>query len=243
MAFETEAAIALRRLILSDDMARKAIIRADYGVTPMIFQYNPLAYYIETNPQGELVVTIARPTNLSPRVRYNIHDRGHVLRMPELKKKLAETGHANLFDGMDGLLDLPFVFVYGRSDMSISYYGAKVTPDSVREVLYGIDELAPVLSTFRLISYETEQHDQRMEIAVELIDGVVSAAQADAIAKQVIERLAKINGDFSNAYYKTATTDNLASVNFYPYCTGPFTGGQRRLKNEYVASNLKYDRL
>ena len=243
MAFESEAAIFLRRLILSDEAARKAIIRSDYGVTPMIFQYNPLAYYIETNDKGELVVTIARPTNLSPRVRYNIHDRGHVQRLPELQKKLAATGYADQFATVKGLLDLPFLFVYGRSDMSISYYGAKVTPDSVREVLYGIEELAPTLSTFRLISYEDAKHDQRMEIAIEIIEGADIPKQAPAIAKSAIERLAKINGDFSNAYFRTATTDNLSEVNFYAYCTGPFTGGQKRLKNEYVASSLKYDKL
>jgi phenylacetate-CoA ligase len=243
MAFETEAAISLRRLILSDDAARKAIIRADYGVTPMIFQYNPLAYYIETNDKGELVVTIARPTNLSPRVRYNIHDRGHVLRLPELREKLAAAGHDKQFNSVKGLLDLHFLLVYGRSDMSISYYGAKITPDSVREVLYGIDELAPTLSTFRLISFETEKHDQRTEIAIEMIEGADVPKQAGSIAKLAIERLAKINGDFYNAYFKTATADNLAEVNFYAWCTGPFTGGQKRLKNEYVASNLKYDKL
>jgi phenylacetate-CoA ligase len=29
----------------------------------------------------------------------------------------------------------------------------------------------------------------------------------------------------------------------FAFNSGPFEGGQRRLKNEYVASNIKYDKL
>src|SRR5262249_5981709 len=58
MAIETELTIRLRRALLADSGIREALIRTDYGVTPMIFQYNPLAYLIETNDKGELVVTI-----------------------------------------------------------------------------------------------------------------------------------------------------------------------------------------
>ena len=49
--------------------------------------------------------------------------------------------------------------------------------------------------------------------------------------------------NFTAKRFYSATGDNLAEVNFYSYCTGPFTGGQKRLKNEYVASSLKYDKL
>lgn len=57
MAIETELCIRLRRAVMEDKTLRDALIRTDYVVTPMIFQYNPLAYYIETNSHGELVVT------------------------------------------------------------------------------------------------------------------------------------------------------------------------------------------
>ena len=96
MAIETELCIALRRAISDDPKLRAALIRTDYGVTPMIFQYNPMAYYVETNAAGELVVTMSRPYHIAPKVRYNIHDRGHVLRFPQLKRILRETGRTDL---------------------------------------------------------------------------------------------------------------------------------------------------
>jgi len=42
---------------------------------------------------------------------------------------------------------------------------------------------------------------------------------------------------------RTATPDNMPRFTLYPFETGPFAGGQRKLKNEYVASTTKYDRL
>ena len=89
MAIETELTIRLRRALLADArLLRQELIRTDYGVTPMIFQYNPLAYLLETNDKGELVVTISRPYNIAPKIRYNIHDRGHVLMYGALRTSL-----------------------------------------------------------------------------------------------------------------------------------------------------------
>jgi len=243
MAIETELSIRLRRAILADPKLREALIRTDYGVTPMIFQYNPLAYLLETNDRGELVVTLSRPFILSPKIRYNIHDRGHVLMFGELKKKLAALERLDILEGLEHSVDLPLLFIYGRSDMSIEYYGAKVTPDSVREILYGLKELTPILNTFRLMSYEDTNHNKRMEIAAELVQGAPPPSDLDALSDKVFGRLGEMNGDFYNAMHRTATSDNLPRLSIHPFDTGPFSGGQRKLKNEYVASDLKYDRL
>lgn len=243
MAIETDLTMRLRRAIIDDRSLREALIETDYGVTPMIFQYNPLAYYIETNAAGELVVTMSRPYHIAPKIRYNIHDRGHVMRLPELKEKLRAIGRTDLLEGPSRVTDLPLLFLYGRSDMSIDYYGANVTPDSVREALYGIDALAPVLSTFRLMSYEDQTHTKRMEIAAELVAGAKPPADEKKITDEVFSRLAKINGDFANAFYRTAAPDNPPRLTLHAFETGPFAGGQRKLKNEYVVTDLKYDAL
>lgn len=243
MAIETPLTIRLRRALLDDARLRDALIRTDYGVTPMIFQYNPLAYLLETNDKGEVICTISRPYNISPKIRYNIHDRGHVLMIGELKKKLAAVNRLDLLEGLESPVDLPLLFLYGRSDMSIEYYGAKVTPDSVREILYGVKELTPILNTFRLMSYEDNNHNKRMEIAAELVKDAPAPGDTNALADQVFNRLGEMNGDFYNAMFRTATPDNLPKLSIHAFETGPFHGGQRKLKNEYVTSNLQYDKL
>ncbi|TPK97464.1 CoF synthetase [Mesorhizobium sp. B2-4-12] len=243
MALESELTINLRRALLTDERLREAIIRVGYGVTPMIFQYNPLAYHLEENAKGELVATISRPYNISPKIRYNIHDRGHVLRFGDLRRILKRLGREDILKASNRNLDLPLLFIYGRSDMSIEYYGAKVTPDSLREILFGLDILAPVLSTFRLISYEDAAHNKRMEVAIELVDAAVFAHPVETLQDTVFTKLAAMNGDFLNAWKRTATAENMPELKIYAFNTGPFEGGQRRLKNEYVASKITYDKL
>ena len=243
MAMESELTIALRRAILADDRLRRAILRTEYGVTPMIFQFNPLAYYLEENAKGELVVTLSRPYNIAPKIRYNIHDRGHVVRFGELRRILRETGHTDLLRG-ERVLDLPLLFIYGRSDLTIEYYGAKVTPDSLREILYALPELAPVLNTFRLISFEDEKHNKRMNVALELRQGASLRTSAEDLGAHVFERLAILNGDFLNAWKRTATADNMPALTIHAFNTGPFEGSQSRLKNSYVSNaSTTYDKL
>lgn len=208
MAIETELSIRLRQAILVDERLRDSLIRGDYGVTPMIFQYNPLAYCLETNDKGELLATMSPAYHIAPKVRYNIHDRGHVLRFQKLVSQLETCGRLDLLEGLEGTTDLPLLFLYGRSDMSVDFYGANVTPDSLHEVLYGIDALAPVLNTFRLLAYENERHDKCGEVAVERTDGAEIPDDSGDLAKIVFSRLAKINGDFFNAYCNTAPPEN-----------------------------------
>ena len=104
-------------------------------------------------------------------------------------------------------------------------------------------ELTPILNTFRLLSYEDDTHNKRMEIAAELVKGATPPADTAALADAVFRKLGEMNGDFYNAMYRTATPDNMPRLMLYEFESGPFAGGQRKLKNEYVASDLKYDRL
>jgi phenylacetate-CoA ligase len=93
------------------------------------------------------------------------------------------------------------------------------------------------------LSYEDDKHNKRMEIAAEPVKGATPPADTAALADGVFRKLGETNGDFYNAMHHTATPDNMPCLTLHEFETGPFAGGQRKLKNEYVASNLKYDRL
>jgi phenylacetate-CoA ligase len=82
-----------------------------------------------------------------------------------------------------------------------------------------------------------------MEVAVELVEGASPPKEPSAIAELLFSKLAAINGDFANALYRTAPLDNRPQLTLHAYGTGPFAGGQRKLKNEYVVSDIKYDKL
>lgn len=235
IALETDFTIELRRAVAADpELARRISKRDAYGVLPMIFQFNPFNYLIETNDIGELVVTIARAENLNPRIRYNIHDRGHVLRLADLEPVLRELGHSGILASRQ--LDLPLLFHYGRSDLSIDFNGAVIGPDSLRDVLDAHQGLLPVVENHRLISFEDAHGDRQLHLAIQLRAGA-SAASLDAsgLAGEVFRALRRANGDFHNAI-RTSDDRMLPTLAFYDFRTGPFTDDGAKLKNEYVAT-------
>lgn len=113
----------------TNDALRRSLLGSAGGAPPMIFQYNPLDYVIETNAAGELVITVCRAVNLSPRIRYNIGDVGHVMRMPHRRRVLERHGATDLLRAP--ALDLPVLFRHRRSDATVDFYGAVVTPDGL----------------------------------------------------------------------------------------------------------------
>ena len=230
IAAETDLTLALRQELAANDALRTALtVRAD-GPLPMIFQYNPLDHVIETNGAGELVITVCRAATLSPRIRYNIHDVGHVVRMPTLRRLLHDHGAAHLLG--DRHLDLPLLFHYGRSDQSVDFYGAVVTPDGLRDALYAVPGLADHMREFRMISWEDDTATSRLVFAVELQPGHVVDDLDDDLTAQVTGGLAARNGDFANAC-RIAPPDARPRVQVFASGAGPF-GDAHGIKYPYV---------
>ncbi|GAB3616475.1 phenylacetate--CoA ligase family protein [Okibacterium endophyticum] len=233
LAIETDYTVELRRaLIAHPEFARRVSRQHEYGVLPMIFQFNPYDYLIETNDGGELVVSIARKENVNPRIRYNIHDRGHVMRIRELDPILDEFGLTAVREQQ--FLDLPLLFHYGRSDLSVDFNGAVVGPDSVRDVVNAHPELMAIVENHRLISFEDEHGDRQLHIAIQL--GARAAAPSDeaVLRAHIAADLRRVNGDFHNAVL-TSAERMLPTIAFYRFRSGPFSGDGAKLKNEYVA--------
>src|SRR5205085_1791413 len=87
---ESELSIALRQAI----DAKPQLGRDLYGdgTLPMIFQYDPLNYLIESDRERNLLFTPNRLENVSPRVRYNLHDRGLVKEWSAIQTILQDHG-------------------------------------------------------------------------------------------------------------------------------------------------------
>lgn len=231
IATETGFTIALRRAIAADPALSAELTRQDeYGVLPNIFQYNPYAYLIETSDDGELLITLTRPQNLSPRIRYNIHDRGHVARMRDVLPVLRRHGLREVLDAR--LLDLPLLFQYGRSDSSVDFNGAVVPPDGLRDAVSADPELLDAIENHRLVSYEDDAGDRRLHLALQLAPGRELADRTGA-ARRVVRALRRSNADLHNAI-RTCAPGTEPTVGFYPHRTGVFADDGATLKNSYV---------
>src|SRR5262249_33280257 len=140
---------------------------------PMLFQYNPLDYLVETNAAGELVITLTRTEAASPKIRYNIHDLGHVIPFSQVKRALAAEG-IDTTKLATGAATLPVLFLYGRSDLAVAFYGCKITPGQVEQAIFSKEDLSALLNSFALVVYEDEVHDKRLSVALELIEGAAA---------------------------------------------------------------------
>jgi phenylacetate-CoA ligase len=122
---------------------------------------------------------------LSPRIRYNIHDAGGILAFDAALAILRDFG----LDPDDArtrpdqpLFRLPLLYLFGRSDSTISYMGANIYPEDVDAALYADPADARRLGAFCLEIVD-DGDGQRPCVHVEVVDGPVE----DVVA--IYERL------------------------------------------------------
>lgn len=237
IAHESLFTIALRQALEEDEHLRGTLLQQNRGIIPMVFQYNPYDYLMETNDKGELLVTICRLQNLSPRVRYNVHDLGHVLPFYVLKKQLLDAGRADLLKHAD--LDFAVLFHYGRSDLSVDYNGAVVGPEEVKQIIAQDERYRSVVEGFRLVSYEDKRAHKHLLFAIELRSGTsLTEHESDALLTSLVAHLQLMNLDFKSAY---RTAPLKPEIRVYKAGTGIFDAVHQKLKNDYVW-NIDYVR-
>lgn len=232
IASENDFTISLRRLLRDNDALRKRLLQFG-GALPMVFQYHPADFLIESSAKGELIITICRPGYISPKIRYNIHDRGHVM---DIK---------NLYSIMDDLsikrdmlaqptTDLPLLFHYGRADMTVSFFGANISPVDINEVIFLMPELASTVSSFCISAPEDETGNKKLVIHLELQNNISQAAENyGKIEKDFFAHLAMVNQDFREAI-RIANKANTVTLSFYSNLQGPFANRDNRIKAKYI---------
>jgi phenylacetate-CoA ligase len=229
LAAESDFTVALRRLL-----AGRVDLRQRLGLdaqVPLVFQYNPLDYYIETNDEGELVVTLARPGNAAPKIRYNIRDLGRVIRLPELRRELEAAGID--LRSLGPVTDLPLLLLAGRSDEAVPYFGSKLTPANVEEAIFSLPALAERVSSFALVVSEDDQATKRLAIAVELRPGAAPPSGLEALRQALVTRLQELNQDFREAS-RFMPEASVPTLEAHAAGTGPFAGHDVRLKRHYI---------
>ncbi|HEX4774090.1 MAG TPA: hypothetical protein VH234_01065 [Candidatus Saccharimonadales bacterium] len=237
IAHETDFTIALRQALIEDETLRSALLKQNRGIIPMIFQYNPYDYLFENNDKGELLVTICRRENLSPRIRYNIHDLGHPEDFYSFKKKLRSLGRSDLLKLVE--LDFGVLFYYGRSDLSVDYYGGVVGPEEIRQIINANEDYKQKVANFRLISYEDKEHQKHLLFALEAAEGVhIDLSEKQKLLNVIVKQLFKLNLDFKAGY---EMANHKPEIRIYKLGEGIFDTAHQKVKNDYVW-NIDYDR-
>jgi phenylacetate-CoA ligase len=228
---ETELTINLRRSCMKDRELSQALFGRE--MPPMIFQYNALDYVIET-VAGELVFTIGRQTSAAPKLRYNLHDAGGTMTHAQLREKLASRG-VDVFDLATPQSRFPILFVYGRSDLTVPFYGAKVYPADIEELINADPDLVRQINSFQISSYEDEAINRRLNICLETVKNLSgSLASTEKLQQVIFEGLCRVNQDFREV--SKMFDPSCVEIRIYEFETGPFKERDIRVKNRYVAS-------
>lgn len=248
MAGESPVSIALRRLARARPDIRRALFGTDSRL-PMVFQYNPLIHFLEVNADDEVVCTVSRLDLLSPRVRYNVHDSGGIVDFATARRVLKEHGcdldrlnEAPEVHGPRGPLPwakpipLPFLWIHGRRDATISAMGSNIYPEDVEALLYGEPDIARRLDSFMLSVVDDASGTPRPAVALELgdLDGVDDAWRA-GVAEKLRTGLAAVNIDYRSSVGEFPEA-MLPIITTHAPGTGPFAGDAHRIKQRRIAA-------
>lgn len=235
------AELPLTVWIRKQAMANRELHKALFGDDPrlpMLFQYNPLDYYIETSDENELIVTINRLKVLSPRIRYNVHDAGGVIPFDKMISILKEFGldpfvKCNTADSP--IFPLPFMYIFGRADNTLSYMGANIYPEDVEQALFSNADDARKLGAFTMELLEVGNAEMRPCVHVELAEGgnVNDGALAGRLKDRILKQLMENNRDFQSAVSEDASVAELR-VKLHQLNTGPFVMNSNRIKRKYI---------
>jgi phenylacetate-CoA ligase len=233
LAGENEFTISLRKLIISNETLRHRMLRFN-GAVPMIFQFNPADFLIETSADGHLIFTICRPGYIAPKIRYDVHDRGHTLEIRELYQILDELKIDRSLIRKPQV-DLPLLFHYGRADMTVSFFGCNITPNDIHEVIFSLPGFADHIASFQLTTPEDQDGNKTLIIHLEKNSGSTpSAEQLESFKTDFFNSLSALNQDFREAR-KMVPSESSMQLILHNSGTGPFIGKDIRIKSKYLS--------
>ena len=179
-------------------------------------QYDPLSRFFETH-EGTLLFS---GDNGIPLLRYHISDTGGLIAYDAMLKFLGEWGfdpvaalqQENSIIQLDiqeqspskraierGIHPLPFVYVFGRSHFTVSYFGANIYPENVTVGLEQPVIREWVTGKFVLQVKEDADKNRFLSVVVELAPGVEgSKEKLEAIASSILSQLLRLNSEFAN---------------------------------------------
>lgn len=194
---ETPLSTGIRRFLAQRPEAARAL----FGESrlPTLVQYDPLSRCFEAHDGGLLFTG----DNGIPLIRYNILDNGGVVPYDQMLQFLEEYGFdplaARQQEGQRGVRPLPFVYVFGRSDFTVSFFGANIYPENVTVGLEqpGIKEW--VTGKFVLQVREDADQNEFLSVVVELAPGMQgNEGKQQAVADSLRKHLLRLNSEFAN---------------------------------------------
>jgi phenylacetate-CoA ligase len=195
---ETPLSVAIRRFLSERPEAAKALFGEER--LPTLCQYDPAARYFEAVEGGTLAFS---GDNGAPLIRYHIGDQGGILSFEAMRARLAdhqfdaETAVATA--GLGRARRLPFVYVFGRANFTVSFFGANVFPETVSLALEKPGLRGWTTGKFVMEVKEGLAERPRFTVAIELADKEgADPTRIDLAEREILDTLLTHNSEYAN---------------------------------------------
>lgn len=197
MAFEGATSILVKRLAMKNKDLFYDIF-SPINKTPTLAQFIPNFINFE-NVDGEIILS---GNSTMPLIRYSIGDNGGVLSFDEVNKIMKKHGiniykEAKKLGIQNAINELPFVFVYERANLSVSFYGLNMYPEWFKDALLESHVSRYLTGKFSFDSVYDENHNQILEVNLEKREiAKLSKSTKNAISRKIIAALAKNSSEY-----------------------------------------------
>jgi phenylacetate-CoA ligase len=200
MAHETALANLIRRRALEHPGLFRDLFPCATRL-PTLAQYHPYLTYFE-EVDGEVIASGYGGS--IPLVRYRFPDRGGVIPFERMVEVCRAHGfnlrHEARKRGIEHtIMHLPFVYVYERSDQTIILRGANIYTEHVKAALIHRAMHEAVTGKFSMGKREDDRFNGRLEVHVELKEGVAPCVRLTAQVQAIIaQTLTRLSSEFAN---------------------------------------------
>ncbi|MGH6894198.1 MAG: phenylacetate--CoA ligase family protein [Dongiaceae bacterium] len=195
---ETPLSVAIRRFLSEKPEAARDLFGEER--LPTLCQYDPTSRYFEVVEGGTLAFS---GDNGAPLIRYHIGDHGGVLSFEAMRARLAEYKFdpeiALAQAGLTRARRLPFVYVFGRANFTVSFFGANIFPETISLALE-----KPALSRWTTGKFVMEVKEgladrPRFTVAIELADKEdPDPTRIDLAEREILDTLLTHNPEYAN---------------------------------------------
>lgn len=199
MAEETPISILIRRLALKKASLYKKIFK-EANRLPTLAQFHPDFINFECVNKS----VYCTGNNILPLLRYEIGDNGGVIDFSEVAKIFAEAGmdlrsEARKVGIEDTIAELPFVYIYERTDLSAIFYGVIIYPEYVKAGLQNHNLEKYTTGKFTMLTKHDKNQNEYLEVNVELKPGInESDWLSREIFKSVFNSFIKMSAEYKH---------------------------------------------
>jgi len=217
VGIETPLTILISRLAYKNRKLFNELFKDDVRTITFV-QYIPYFVNFECI-DGELLFT---GDNAIPLIRYQPGDRGGILTFSEIKEILSqnnidinkEAAKVNIYEY---ITELPFVYIFERSDLSVTLYGIVIYPEYIKRALFDKELSQFLTGKFTMLTKYDKNKNQYLEINLELKKGVTFKKYYEKITlKKIVEALRRQSSEYrelSNSLKEYA----YPKLVFWPY--------------------------